>query len=81
MAFDNSGTNTLSSPENPKKVRSTTFLAAIGQAVCRWKALNVGSSKMQFQQDRPKDTKITALSIFWRKTKKNFSRLRNMVGL
>ena len=25
---------------------------------------------MQFQQDWPKDKKITALSIFWRKTKK-----------
>ena len=25
---------------------------------------------MQFQQDWPKDKKITALSIFWRKTEK-----------
>ena len=44
--------------------------AAIGQAVRRWKAhyLDLGSLNMQFQQDSPKDKKITALLSFCLKT-------------
>ena len=34
---------------------------------------NLGRLNMQFQQDWPKDKKIAALSIFWRKTKKFLS--------
>ena len=44
------------------------FFAGIGQAVHCWKALDLGSLIMQFQHDWPKDKKITALAIFWRKT-------------
>ena len=73
MAFDNSGTNPVWAARlgtTPKRCELPLFFAAIGQAVRRWKALDLGSLNMQFQQDWPKDKKITALSIFWRKTEK-----------
>ena len=44
------------------------FLAALGQAICGWKAVDLGSLNMQFQQDRPKDKQVTAVLIFYRKT-------------
>ena len=40
------------------------FLAALGQGRRCSKALNLGSSNMQFQHDWPKDKKMTALLIF-----------------
>ena len=40
------------------------FFAGIRQAVRRWKALNLGSLNIQFQQDWQKDEKITALLKF-----------------
>ena len=46
---------------------------AIGQAVRRWKALNLGSLSMQFQQDWPKDKKLQLFNFFKRKLRK-FSR-------
>ena len=46
------------------------FLAGIRQAVRRYKAIHLGRLNMQFQQGWPKDIKIRALSIFWRKTEK-----------
>ena len=55
------------------------FFAGIRQAVRRLKAL--GRLNMQFQQDWPKDNKITALLIFWLKPYKNFARLSFMVRL
>ena len=58
----------LRQPE--KRCELPLFFAALPQAVHRWKALDLGSSNMQFQQDWPKDKKITALSIFWLKTEK-----------
>ena len=64
MAFDNSGTKAPSSAwhaTTPKRCELTLIFAAIGQAVRRYKALNLGSLNMQFQQDWPKDKKITAL--------------------
>ena len=57
------------------------FLAEIRQAVRRLKAVHLGPLNMQFQQDWPKDKKITALFIFWRKTWKNFARLSIIVRL
>ena len=39
-------------------------MAGIRQAEHRWKALDLVSLDMQFQQDWPKDKKITALLIF-----------------
>ena len=54
----------------PKRCELQLFLAGIQQAVRRLKALHLGCLNMQFQQDWPKDKKITALSIFWRKTEK-----------
>ena len=44
------------------------FFAGIRQAVRRLKAFHLGRLNMQFQQDWPKDKKIKALLIFWRKT-------------
>ena len=46
------------------------FFAGIGQALYYWKALDLGSLNMQFQQDWPKDKKITALLIFCLTTSK-----------
>ena len=42
----------------------------MGEAVCRWKAVDLRSLDMQFQQDWPKDKKITALLNFCQKTEK-----------
>ena len=33
------------------------------KAICRWKALNLGSLKMQFQQDWPEDKKYSSLNF------------------
>ena len=66
MAFDNSCTKAVLSASpgpTPKRHESQLFLAALGQ-VRRWKALHLGSLNMQFQQDWPKDIKITALLNF-----------------
>ena len=84
MAFDNSCTkailSALSGP-TPKRCELPLFLAALGQTVCGWKVLDLGSLNMQFQQDWPKGKKITALLIFWRKTYKIIARLSIMVRL
>ena len=37
------------------------FFAEIRQAIWRWKDLDLGCLNMQFQQDWPKDEKLTAL--------------------
>ena len=63
MAFDNSGTNAVRAARlgtTPKRCELQLFFAAIVQAVHCWKALDLGSSNMQFQHDWPKDKKITA---------------------
>ena len=65
----------------PKRCELQLFLAGIRQALRRLKALHFGRLNMQFQQDWPKDKKITDLLIFWLKTKKNFARLSFMVRL
>ena len=41
-----------------KRCELPLIFAAIGQAVRRWKALNLGSLNMQFQQDWQKDKKL-----------------------
>ena len=68
MAFDISCTNynvVLSWPgPTPKRCELQLFLAALGQVIRCSKTLDLGSLNMQFQQDGPKDKKITALSIF-----------------
>ena len=56
----------------PKRCELPLFLAALGQAVHRWKALDLGSLNMQFQQDWPKDKQITALLIFLPENLENF---------
>ena len=48
----------------PKRSEQPLFLATLGQALCGWKALDLGSLKMQFQPDWPKDKQITALLSF-----------------
>ena len=44
------------------------LFGAAPRPIRRWKALNLGSLNIQFQQDWPKDEKITALLNFCRKT-------------
>ena len=64
MAFDNSCTKAVLSASpgpTPKRCELPLFLATLGQVVCGWKALDLGSLNMQFQQYWPKDRKITAL--------------------
>ena len=71
MAFDNTCTKAVLSASpgpTPKRCELPLFLAALGQAIHGWKALDLGSLDMQFQQDWPKDKKITALLIFCQKT-------------
>ena len=51
-----------------KRCELPLIFIAIGQAVRRWKALDLGSLNMQFQLDWPKDEKIKALLIFCLKT-------------
>ena len=73
MAFNNSGTKAVLSASpwpSPKRCELPLFLAALGQVVRGWKALNLGSLKMQFQHDLPKDKQITALLSFCMKTEK-----------
>ena len=38
--------------------------AALGRPVRRWKALDLGSLNMQFQQDGPKDKKLQLFKVF-----------------
>ena len=60
MAFDISCIKAVSSAwpgPTPKRCDPQLFLAALGQVICHWKALNLGSLNMQFQQDWPKDKK------------------------
>ena len=60
MAFDNSRTKAVlsASPgQTPKRCELQLFLATLGQAVCGWKALDLGSLNMQFQQDGPEKIK------------------------
>ena len=42
----------------PKRCEPQFFFATLGQAVHCWKALDLGSLNMQFQQDVPKDKKL-----------------------
>ena len=63
MAFDNASTNAMGPAwlgTTPKKYDLPLFSAAFERAIHRWKALNLGSLNMQFQQD-------------WQKDKKNYS--------
>ena len=65
MAFDNSGTKAVLSAlpgPTPKRCEPQLFLAALGQVVHCWKALDFESLNMQFQHDSPKE--ITVLFIF-----------------
>ena len=50
-----------------KRCELPLIFAAIGQAVRRWKALDLGSLNMQFQQDWPKDKKLQLFKFFTRK--------------
>ena len=61
MAFDNSGTKAVWAARlgtAPKRCELPLFFAALGQAIRCWKALDLGSLVMQFQQDWPKDKKL-----------------------
>ena len=63
MAFDNSRTKAVLSASpgpTPKRCEQPLFLAALGQVIYGWKALDLGNLNVQFQQDWPKDEQITA---------------------
>ena len=80
MAFDISCTKAVLSARpgpTPKRCEPALFLATLGQAVRDWKALDLGSLNMQFQQDWRKDKKITAILIFCL----NFAQLSFMMCL
>ena len=66
MAFNNSCTKAVlsASPGPTPRCEQPLFLAALGQAIHGWKALDLESLNMQFQQDLPKDKQITALLSF-----------------
>ena len=86
MAFDHSCTKAVLSASpgpTPKRCESQLFLAALGQVIRCSKAVDLGSLNMQFQQDWPKDKKITALNFFWPEnlTQKNIARLSFMMRL
>ena len=61
MAFDNSCTKAVLSATpvaTPKRCEPQLFLAALGQVVSCWKALDLGHLNMKFQHDRQKDKKL-----------------------
>ena len=67
MTFDNSCAKAVLSASpgpTPKRCEPQLFLAALGQVIHCWKALDLGSLNMQFQHGWLKDEKITALLIF-----------------
>ena len=67
MPFDNSCTKAVLSASpgpTPKRCELALFIAALGQAIRGWGALDLGSLNMQFQHDWAKDKNITALFIF-----------------
>ena len=73
MASHNSCTKAVLSASpgpTPKRCELPLFLAALGWAICGWKALDLGSLNMQFQPDWPRDKQITALLSFCLKTEK-----------
>ena len=66
MAFDKSGAKAVWAArlgKSPKRCELQLFFTGIWQAVRRLKALHLGCLNMQFQQDWPKDKKITALNF------------------
>ena len=67
MAFGNSRTKAVLSAlpgPTPKRCELPLFFAGIAQAIHCWKAFDLGSLNMQFQNDWPKDKKITVLYFF-----------------
>ena len=70
-AFDNSCTTevlSVSPGPTPRRCEQPFFLAALGQVMRGWKALDIGILIMQFQQDWPKAKQIKALLNFCEKT-------------
>ena len=68
MAFDNSCTKAVLSASPgpaPKSCESQLLSAALGQVIRCSKAVELGSLKMQFHHDWPKDKKITTVLIVW----------------
>ena len=70
MAFDNSGAKAVTCDHPQKRCELTFIFAAIGQAVYRWKALNLGSLNWQYQQDWLKHKKLQLFNFFTRKLRK-----------
>ena len=64
MAFDNSGRNAVRAARlgtTPNRCELQLFFAVISQAICRLKALDLGSLNMQFQLDWPQVKKLQLL--------------------
>ena len=76
MAFDNSCTKAiLSASPGPalKRCEPPLFLATLGQVIRCSKAVDLGSSNMQFQQDWPKDKKLQLFYFFLPENLEKFS--------
>ena len=72
MAFDNFGSKAVCLARlgtTTKRCELQLFLATYQKAIRRSNTLGLGSLNMQFQQDWPKDEKMTALLNFCQKTK------------
>ena len=73
MAFDNSCTKAVLSASPgliPERFEPQLFLAALGQVICCWKALDLGSLNMQFQHDWPKEKNYSSFNFFTWKPEK-----------
>ena len=67
MAVENSGMKAIRAARlgsTPKMCELQLFFAGIAQATYRWKALDLGSSNMQFQQDWPKGKQLQLFLYF-----------------
>ena len=71
MALDNSSANAVGAAwlgTTLKRCELQLLFPRIRQVVWRWEAIDLRRLNMQFQQECPKDKKITALPIFCLKT-------------
>ena len=83
MAFNSCTKAVLSASPGPtpKRCELPLFLAALGQVIRSFKALDLGSLNMQFQQDWPKDKKLQLFLIFCLITLQNIARLSFIMRL
>ena len=86
MAFDTFCTKAVAWNHPQKRCKLPLIFAAIGQAVRRYKALDLGSLNMQFQKDGPKDKKLQLFKFLQENLEKicakicNFSKIGAKIG-